>query len=350
MKAVALTRYLPIDDPLSLVDVELPDPAAPTGHDLLVRVEAVSVNPVDTKVRSPKAQVEAQPKVLGYDAAGVVEAVGESVRRFRPGDRVYYAGDITRPGSNAQLQLVDERVVGHAPKSLDAAHAAALPLTALTAWELLFQRMPFSSEAGSSERADSERSGAAKTLLVIAGAGGVGSIAIQLARRAGFTVIATASRAETIEWCKAMGAHHVIDHRQPLPPQLAALGFSTVDSALNLADTGRYWDVLGELLAPLGHVGLIVEPSEALRIGDPYKAKSIGIHWEMMFARTRFRTADMDEQGRILDRVAALIDAGELHGTRHDALSPINAGNLREAHRRLESGTTIGKLVLSGWG
>lgn len=339
MKAIALTRYLPIDDPQSLVDVELPDPPAPTGHDLLVRVEAVSVNPVDTKVRSPRPQVEAQPKVLGYDAAGVVEAIGENVSRFRPGDRVYYAGDITRAGSNAQLQLVDERVVGHAPKSLDAAQAAALPLTALTAWELLFQRMPFDSESG----------GSRKSLLIIAGAGGVGSIAIQLARRAGFTVIATASRSETIEWCKAMGAHHVIDHRQPLPPQLAALGFPTIDAALNLADTSRYWEVLGELLAPLGHVGLIVEPSEPLRIGDPYKAKSIGIHWEMMFARTRFRTADMDEQGRILDRVAALIDGGELRGTQHDALSPINAANLREAHRRLESGATIGKLVLSGW-
>jgi len=339
MKAIALTRYLPIDDPQSLVDVDLPDPAAPTGRDLLVRIEAVSVNPVDTKVRSPKPQVEAQPKVLGYDAAGIVEAVGENVTRFVPGDRVYYAGDITRPGSNAQLQLVDERVVGHAPKSLGAAQAAALPLTALTAWELLFQRMPF----------DSEHGGERKSLLIIAGAGGVGSIAIQLARRAGFTVIATASRDETIEWCKTMGAHHVIDHRQPLPPQLAALGFTTIDAALNLADTVRYWDVLGELLAPLGHVGLIVEPSEPLRIGDPYKAKSIGIHWEMMFARTRFGTADIDEQGRILDRVASLIDSGDLRGTQHDTLSPINAANLREAHRRLESGTTIGKLVLSGW-
>lgn len=338
MKAVALTHYLPIDDPQSLLDVELPDPVA-TGHDLLVRVEAISVNPVDTKVRSPKPQVEAQPRVLGYDAAGVVQAVGEQVTRFKVGDRVYYAGDITRAGSNSELHLVDERIVGAAPRSLDAAQAAALPLTAITAWELLFQRMPF----------DPEHGGQGKSLLVIAGAGGVGSIAIQLGKRAGFKVIATASRAESVAWCERMGADHVIDHRQPLAPQLQALGLEQADVALNLADTDRYWDALGELLAPQGHVGLIVEPSGALKIGDPYKAKCIGIHWEMMFTRARFRTADMIEQGRILDRVAELIDAGALQGTHSATLGAINAANLRETHRRLESGATIGKLVLAGW-
>ena len=338
MKAVALTRYLPIDDPQSLLDVELPTPA-PGAHDLLVRVEAVSVNPVDTKVRSPKPQVEARPKVLGYDAAGVVEAVGASVEGFRPGDRVYYAGDVTRPGSNAQYQLVDARLVGHAPRSLDLAEAAALPLTAITAWELLFQRMPF----------DSEHGGEDKSLLVIGGAGGVGSIAIQLARRAGFTVIATASRNETTEWCRTMGALHVVDHRHALAPQLEALGFGQIDAVLNLANTDHYWDAIGQLLAPQGHVGLIVEPAGALRIGDPYKAKCIGIHWEFMFARARFNTPDMAEQGRILERVASLIDAGELRGTRTETLVPINAANLREAHRRLESGSTIGKLALAGW-
>ena len=339
MKAIALTRYLPIDDPQSLIDVELPDPTAPQGFDLLVRVEAVSVNPVDTKVRAPKPQVEAQPKVLGYDAAGVVEAVGADVTAFKSGDAVYYAGDITRAGSNAQFQLVDERLVARKPASLDFAAAAALPLTAITAWELLFQRMPF----------DPDHGGAGKSLLIIGGAGGVGSIAIQLARRAGFLVVATASRPETIDWCKRLGADHVIDHRQPLTPQLRALGFEAVDAAVNLADTDRYWDELGALIAPEGHVGLIVEPVDALKIGDPYKAKCIGIHWEMMFARPRFRTADMGEQGRILERVAALVDAGELQGTAGEALGPINAANLREAHRRLESGRTIGKLVLAGW-
>lgn len=338
MKAVALTRYLPIDDPASLVDVDLPKPV-PTAHDLLVRVEAASVNPVDTKLRAPKPQVEAQPKVLGYDAAGVVEAVGAEVHGFQPGDRVYYAGDVTRPGSNAEFQLVDARLAAAMPRTLDFAQAAALPLVAVTAWELLFQRMPF----------DSEHGGEGKSLLVIGGAGGVGSIAIQLARRAGFTVIATASRPETMDWCHAMGAQHVINHRDPLAPQLAALGFAQVDAALNLADTDRYWETLGELLAPQGHVGLIVEPKGALRIGDPYKAKCIGIHWEFMFARARFRTPDMAEQGRILARVAALVDTGELKSIQCEALQPINAANLREAHRRLESGAGIGKLVLAGW-
>lgn len=338
MKAIALTHYLPIDDPQSLLDVELPTPVA-TGHDVLVRVEAISVNPVDTKIRSPKPQVEAQPKVLGYDAAGVVKTIGADVSLFRPGDEVYYAGDVTRPGSNAQFQLVDERLVGRKPATLDFAEAAALPLTVVTAWELLFDRMPFSIDAEGNDR----------SLLIIGGAGGVGSIATQLARHAGFTVIATASRPQTIAWCRSMGAHHVIDHRQPLAPQLESLGYRQVDAVLNLADTDRYWETIGELIAPLGHVGLIVEPSGLLKIGDPYKAKSIGIHWEMMFARSRFKTPDMIEQHRILNRVSSLVDAGELRTTHSETLGPINAANLREAHRRLESGSTIGKLVLAGW-
>jgi len=338
MKAVALTRYLPIADPRSLLDVELPRPV-PGPRDLLVRVEAVSVNPVDTKVRAPKPQVEAQPKVLGYDASGIVEAVGGEVARFRPGDAVWYAGDITRPGSNAQFQLVDERLVGRKPSTLDFAQAAALPLTTLTAWELLFDRIGLDADGG--DRGTS--------LLVIAGAGGVGSIALQLGRRAGLVTIATASRPETVDWCRKMGAAHVVDHRQPLKPQLEALGFANVGVALNFADTDRYWDDLGEILAPQGHVGLIVEPSGALRIGDPYKAKCIGIHWEMMFARARFRTADMQAQGQVLDRVADLVDAGELRTTLTETLFPIDAANLRTAHAQLESGKTIGKVALSGW-
>ena len=338
MKAVALTRYLPIEDPQSLVDVELAAPVA-GGRDLLVRVEAVSVNPVDTKVRAPRPQVEPEPKVLGYDAAGVVEAVGPDAGLFSPGDPVWYAGDNTRPGSNAQLQLVDERIVARKPASLDFAQAAALPLTALTAWELLFERMGYAFEGG----------GAGRCLLIIGGAGGVGSIAIQLAKLAGFTVIATASRKDSAAWCRELGADHVIDHRQPLAPQLQGHGYDMIDAALNLADTDRYWTELGELLAPQGHVGLIVEPAGALRIGDPYKAKCIGIHWEMMFARPRFRTSDMHEQGRILARVAELIDQGRLRGTLRQTLSPIDAANLREAHRRLESGRSIGKLALAGW-
>ncbi|WP_305805554.1 zinc-binding alcohol dehydrogenase family protein [Stenotrophomonas sp. YIM B06876] len=340
MKAVGLTHYLPVNDPQSLLDLDLPAPPPPTGHDILVRVQAVSVNPVDAKLRGPKPTVEAPPRILGFDAAAVVEAVGPQASAFVPGDEVYYAGDVTRSGSNAQLQLVDERLVGRKPATLDFAESAALPLTTLTAWELLFERMPF--------QLDGQRH-LGSTLLVIGGAGGVGSMAIQLARHAGFSVIATASRPESVAWCKQLGAAHVIDHRQPLAPQLKALGIDQVNAALNLADTDHYWQQLGELLAPQGHVGLIVEPAGELRIGDPYKAKCIGIHWEFMFTRARFRTADMIEQHRILTRAASLIDAGELRTTVTRTLAPINAANLREAHRLVESGRTIGKLALAGW-
>lgn len=340
MKAVGLTHYLPIENPDSLIDVEIPNPGQPQGQDLLVRVEAISVNPVDTKLRAPRPGVEPAPRVLGFDAAGVVEAVGPDVTAFAPGDEVYYAGDVTRPGSNAQYQLVDERIVARKPATLDFAEAAALPLTTLTAWELMFQRMPLQFD-GAHHRG--------QHLLVVAGAGGVGSIAIQLAKHAGFTVIATASREESQAWCRQMGAEHVIDHRQPLQPQLAALGMEQVEVALNFASTDAYWQQLGELLAPQGHMGLIVEPTGELRIGDPYKAKCIGIHWEFMFARARFRTADMIEQHRILARTASLVDAGELRTTLTETLKPINATNLREAHRRLESGRTVGKLALAGW-
>jgi len=338
MKAIALTRYLPISDPESLIDVELPKPSA-RGHDLLVRVEAVSVNPVDTKQRAPKPDVEKEPRVLGYDAAGVVEAVGDAVTLFKPGDEVFYAGDITRSGTNAQYQLVDERIVGRKPKTLDFAQAAALPLTTITAWELLFDRMRF----------DADGKDAGKSLLIIAGAGGVGSIAIQLARRAGLVTIATASRPETIDWVKRMGAQHVVDHRQQLAPQLKALGFDHVDGIANLADTDRYWTAMGELIAPQGRIGLIVEPKGPLPIGGPLKAKCVTLSWETMFGRSRFATPDMIEQHRLLERAAALIDAGELQNTHTETLGPINAANLRVAHAKLESGTTIGKITLAGW-
>lgn len=338
MKAVALLRYLPVADPECLIDVELPRPE-PGPHDLLVRIEAVSVNPVDTKLRAPKPQIETQPRVLGYDAAGIVEAVGSDTSRFRPGDPVWYAGDVTRQGSNAQYQLVDERLVGRKPATIDFAQAAALPLTTLTAWELMFDRIGLDADGGDR----------GTRLLVIAGAGGVGSIALQLARRAGFITIATASRPETMDWCRTMGADRVIDHRQPLAPQIKALGFDDIDVALNFAHTDRYWDELGTILAPQGHVGLIVEPTGPLRLGDPYKAKCIGIHWEFMFARSRFRTRDMQRQGEILDRVADLVDAGELRSTLTETLFPIDAVNLRTAHAQLESGRTIGKVALSGW-
>ena len=337
MKAVALTRYLPIDDPASLVDVVLPDPAA-SGHDLLVRVEAVSVNPVDTKVRAPKSQVEAQPKVLGWDAAGTVIAVGDAVTLFKKGDAVYYAGDITRPGSNAQLQVVDERIVGGKPQTLDFAQAAALPLTTLTAWELLFDRFGFDADGGDRGR----------SVLIIAGAGGLGSIAIQLARRAGLKVIATASREETVAWCKRMGADHVIDHRQPLRPQLEAAGFRHVDAVACFTGAESYWQQIADVVAPQGCIGLVVGLRAPLDL-ELIKNKSASVHWEFMFTRAMFGTPDIARQHEILTRAADLVDRGELHTTVSESLSPINATNLREAHRRLESGATIGKLVLAGW-
>lgn len=338
MKAVGLTRYLPIDNVQALIDVTLPKPQA-IGRDLLVRIEAVSVNPVDTKVRAPKDKIEDTPRVLGWDAAGVVESIGDAVSLFKPGDAVYYAGDITRSGSNAQFQLVDERIVARKPRTLSFAQAAAFPLTTITAWELLFQRMGYSIEGG----------GRGKSLLILAGAGGVGSIAIQLAKLAGFSVIATASRPETADWCKAQGADHVVDHRQALRPQLEKYGLTQVDSILNLVDTDAYWEVMADLIAPQGKIGLIVEPKGALKIGDPLKAKSVGIHWEMMFTRAAFKTADIAEQGRLLARAAELIDTGKLRSTLTETLTPISAANLREAHQRAESGRTIGKLALADW-
>ncbi len=338
MKAVALTRYLPIADPESLVDVTLPDPK-PDGHDILVKVEAVSVNPVDTKQRAPNPKVEATPRVLGYDAAGTVAAVGPEVTLFKPGDEVYYAGDVTRPGSNSELQLVDERIVGRKPKSLDFAQAAAIPLTAITAWEAYFDRMKI--DAGGKHRGAS--------LLIIGGAGGVGSIGIQIAKVvAGLNVIATASRPETVAWVKELGADHVVDHAKPLRPQLEALGLKSVDYIANFNDTDRYWDQMGDLVAPQGAVCMIVGPKGPLA-QDAVRGKSASVCWELMFTRPRFKTPDMVEQHRLLTRVAELIDGKRIRGTMREALRPINSANMRAAHAKLESGTTIGKLVVAGW-
>ena len=337
MKAVALTRYLPIGDPQSLLDVTLPDPT-PTGRDLLVRVEAVSVNPVDTKQRAPSAKVEPQPRVLGWDAAGTVAAAGPQVTLFKPGDEVYYAGDVTRQGSNSELQLVDERIVARKPKSLDFAQAAAIPLTAITAWEGFFERMRID-PAGASRGA---------TLLIIGGAGAVGSIGIQIAKVAGLTVIATASRPETVAWVKELGADHVVDHSQPLRPQIEALGLKFVDYIANFNDTDRYWEAMGDLIKPQGAICLIVG-NRAPLAQEGVRGKSAAVCWELMFTRPRFATPDMIEQHRLLTRVAELIDAGRIRGTLREVLRPINASNLRAAHAKLESGKMIGKLVVADW-
>jgi NADPH:quinone reductase len=313
----------------TFVEIELPKPS-PTGRDLLVKVEAVSVNPVDTKQRKVDSPA---PRVLGWDAAGTVAAVGPEVTLFKPGDAVYYAGDVTRPGCNSEFHLVDERIAGRKPGRLDFAQAAAIPLTAITAWEAFFDRMKVQPD---------------KSILIIGGAGGVGSIGIQLAKIAGLTVIATASRPQSIAWAKDLGADHVIDHREPMQPQLEALGRKHVEYIANFNDLDQHWAAMGELIAPQGAMVAIVGNQKPLPM-DAVRSKSATLCWELMFTRPRFKTADMIEQHRLLNQVADWLDAGKLRSTLKETLSPINASNLRKAHEKLESGTMIGKLVLTGW-
>ena len=336
MKAVALTAYLPIDNPQSLLDVELEKPG-PQGRDLRVAVQAVSVNPVDTKVRAPKDKTESQPRVLGWDAAGVVEAVGPEVSLFKPGDRVYYAGDITRPGSNSEYQLVDERIVGRTPASLSNAEAAALPLTAITAWEGLFDRLRIS-----------RHNNTEKTLLIIGGAGGVGSIAIQLAKQLTSTrVIATASRTETREWCLSLGADQVVDHTD-LVNSVRAAGHHHVDYIFCLNNTEQHWPSLCELIKPQGTICSIVETKHPVNLTQ-LQGKSASFVWEFMFTRSMYQTTDMIEQHHLLNKLSELIDAGKIKTTVTKVITPINADNLRKAHAQLESGRTIGKVVLEHW-
>ncbi|MDR5750495.1 MULTISPECIES: zinc-binding alcohol dehydrogenase family protein [unclassified Caballeronia] len=338
MKAIGLTRYLPISNPEALIDIELDKPA-PTGRDLLVRIEAIAVNPVDTKVRAPKDKVEDTPRVLGWDAAGVVEAVGPEASLFKPGDAVYYAGSITRQGANSEFHLVDERIVGAKPKSLDFTHAAALPLTTITAWEALFERLNVSAQ-GADE---------GKSVLIVGGAGGVGSIGIQLAKKvAKLKVIATASRPESAKWATELGADHIVNHFEDIPKQLEAAGFAEVDYVLIFNDTDKHFPAAAQVIKPQGGICTIVENSGPLDIAL-LKAKSAAFHWEFMFTRSMFGTPDMIEQHKLLSEVARLIDAGTLTTTLGRDLGRIDAANLREAHRLLEEGRAIGKLVLTGF-
>jgi NADPH2:quinone reductase len=337
MKAVGYRKSLPSSDPNSLIDVELPVPQ-PGPRDLRVKVEAVSVNPVDTKVRMRAAPPEGEVKVLGWDAAGIVEAVGAEVTLFRPGDEVFYAGSIARPGTNAELHLVDERIVGAKPRSLSFTQATALPLTAITAWELLFDRLGVAAGKSSDTR----------RLLVIGGAGGVGSILIQLARRlTGLTLIATASRPETRDWCLALGAHHVIDHAKPLDKELAAIGVKQVELIASLTQTDKHYAAIVEAIAPQGRFALIDDPA-ALDVSQ-LKRKSVSLHWEFMFTRAVFETPDMIAQHRLLNDVSALVDDGVIRTTLGEEIGTINAANLRRAHTIIESGKAKGKLVLTGF-
>lgn len=331
MKAVGYTRSLPISDPASLEDLELPEPT-PESRDLRVKVHAISVNPVDAKIRMRMAGENGQPRVLGWDVAGVVEAAGERTSRFKPGDEVFYAGSLTRPGANSEYHVVDERLVGRKPKTLSFAEAAAMPLTSLTAWELLFDRLGVAEDA-------------AGTLLIVGGAGGVGSMLIQIARQlTRLTVVATASRKATHDWCRTLGAHTVVDHTK-LAEDLAPVGAPDYVAALTGSD--KHFPTLAECLAPQGRIAIIDDP-ETLD-ATLLKRKSASLHWEFMFTRPMFETADMARQGEILDRVADLVDAGKLRTTMRELLGLIDAKTLRNAHERLESGQTIGKLVLEGF-
>ncbi len=340
MKAVAYRRCLPADDPHCLVDLSLPEPVA-TGRDLLVRVHAVSVNPVDTKLRRNAAPPEGEARVLGFDVAGVVEAVGPEVTLFKPGQEVWYAGSRTRQGGNAELQLVDERLVGHKPKSLSFAQAAALPLTTITAWEALFDRLqlPSSPDARPAEP---------MTLLITAGAGGVGSIAVQLAKcLAGVRVVATASRPESRAQAARLGADLVIDHSQPLAPQLASAGIRWVDRIFSVSHTDTHFAELAKVIAPFGRLCVIDETGPIdIRL---LKARSASLHWEGMFTRSGFNLPDMNAQGHLLTEVAALVDSGQIVSTQAQNGGTINAANLRAAHAAVESGHMVGKLVLAGF-
>ncbi|RZL02661.1 MAG: zinc-binding alcohol dehydrogenase family protein [Rubrivivax sp.] len=334
MKAVGYHQNLPLSQPESLLDLDLPEPT-PGPRDLLVEVHAVSVNPVDTKVRKGMAPAAGQAKVLGWDAAGVVLSVGEQVQGFKAGDRVWYAGSIGRAGSNAERQVVDERIVSLMPTSLDFAQAAALPLTAITAWELLFDRLGVPRGGGAGQR-----------LLVVGASGGVGSILVQLARQ--FTqlqVIGTASRPATVDWALGQGAHHVIDHHQPLKDELARIGVDGVHLVASLTHTDRHYDALVEALLPQGKLALIDDPATPLDI-RPLKRKSLSIHWEMMFARSVFETPDMDQQGALLAEVAQGVDQGVLRSTATRDFGLVNAANLKAAHAWVESGQAMGKGVL----
>jgi len=336
MKAVALTRYLPVEDPNVFLDVDLPKPA-PTGRDILVAVKAVAVNPVDTKVRAPKDQVEDTPRVLGWDASGVVEAVGPDVTLFKLGDAVWYAGDITRSGSNAEYQLVDERIVAEKPTSLSYAEAAALPLTTLTAYESFFDRLGI----------DRDGTSKGESILIVGGGGGVGSIGIQLAKHAGLTVIATASRPETTAWVKELGADHVVNHREDMVAQVRALGLQHVDHVAIFNDM-RHWETAVELIRPQGGI-VTIDDTDLPMPMQGMKMKAASLHWEFMFARAMHQTPDMIEQNKLLTWVAAEIDAGRLRTTVSEVMSPINAANLREAHRLIETGEAKGKIVIEGF-
>jgi NADPH2:quinone reductase len=337
MKAVGYKKSLPIDAADALIDFETAKPE-PKGRDIRVAVKAISANPVDYKVRKRAAPPEGETKILGYDAAGIVDAVGPDVTLFKAGDEVFYAGSIQRQGTNSEFHLVDERIVGRKPKTLSFAQAAALPLTSITSWELLFDRLG----------AVPGKSVDPRTLLITGGAGGVGSILIQLARRlTGLTVVATASRPDSQKWCLDLGAHAVIDYSKPMKEQIEKLKLPPVGLIASLTNTDQHYKALADIIAPQGKYGLIDDPPE-FNV-SVFKGKAVSIHWESMFTRSSFQTPDMIGQHHLLNDVADLIDKGVLRTTLDQTFGTINAANLKRAHALLESGKSRGKIVLEGW-
>ncbi|MFT3981638.1 MAG: zinc-binding alcohol dehydrogenase family protein [Ferruginibacter sp.] len=334
MKAIGFTKSLPLTEADSFIEFETATPV-PAGHELLIKVKAAGINPVDFKVRqnSAKDKVLETPKIIGWDAVGVVEAIGENVRLFKKGDEVYYAGDITKPGSYARYQLVDERIAGRKPSNLSDAEAAAIPLTALTAWEIMFDRM----RIGEKDKG--------KTILIIGGAGGVGSIAIQIAKKvAGLQVITTASRPESIQWCLEQGADTVVNHKD-LVNEVRNAGFQQVDFILDFVDVNQYWDAFAELIKPQGSIGSISDPAQPVNLRQ-LKSKSVSFHWELMFTRSMFGTEDIEEQHNILTKVAKLLEEGVLTSTLRTTLHGFSVDNFKKAQQRQESGSTIGKTVV----
>ncbi|MEW7292809.1 zinc-binding alcohol dehydrogenase family protein [Aquimarina sp. 2304DJ70-9] len=335
MKAIGFKQSLPITEKNSFIEFNTEKPN-PTGYDILVKISAISVNPVDFKVRQSAAKdiILDTPKIIGWDAVGTVEAVGDTTSRFKKGDHVYYAGDITRSGSNAEYQLIDERIVGHKPKNLTVAQAAAIPLTGLTAWESIFDRIKVDS-----------RTDKGKTILILAGAGGVGSMAIQIAKRvAGLTVIATASRPESENWCKELGADHVVNHHN-LKAELEKISYSQVDYVLDCVDINNYWETIVEIIKPQGHIVTIAGSNKPLNL-SLLKTKSVSFSWEFMYTRSMFTTNDMDRQHQILNEIANLLDTGTLKTTLTTTLDGFTVDNLKKAHEMQESGKTIGKTVI----
>lgn len=335
MKAIGFKTSLPITEEESFIAFETSKPI-PGERDVLVKISAVSVNPVDFKIRqnSTKDTVLETPKIIGWDAVGIVEAVGEKVSLFKVGDEVFYAGDITKPGSNAEYQIIDERIVGRKPETLSMEEAAVMPLTGLTAWEILFDRIRINPEKDRG-----------KSILIIGGAGGVGSIAIQLAKKiAGLTVIATASRPETIAWCKEQGADYVVDHRN-LIASVQEAGFQQVDFILDFVDTNSYWDIMVELIKPQGHIASITGSSDPVAL-NKLKNKSASFSWELMYTRSMYETDDMQEQHVILNTLADLLDQGILKSTLNVTLTGLTVANFKKAHELLESGKTIGKIAV----